>query len=229
MDENLRKPSPIGALQMGRGSDGQHVAIDAGTSINGGIWPSLNQTLVWALTLVDGGMAWDEWKKNSLAKHAETYPDVWYQTWSGPDCINSVVSRTPGETVSSGFLHYTDFPVMNLHSHACSLYSLTKLLGLEFTETGVQLRPVLPLDSWSFESTLLGVQKLSTGYEGWYAPLTPGSWEIRIRLPKQELARLTKAEVNGRSVDALPLADGTVALRGNGSTAEPLRWALRRG
>ncbi len=226
MEENLRRLSPIGAVQMGGGPDGQHVAIEAGTSINGGIWPSLNQTLVWALSQVDGAMAWDEWKKNSLARHAEVYPDTWYQTWSGPDCINSSLSKTPGATVSSGFLHYTDFPVMNLHSHACSLYSLAKLLGLEFTPKGLQLRPVVPLEAWSFESALLGVRKSASAYEGWYAPLAAGTWEIRISLPERELASLTKAEVNGRPVRALSNGGGAVVLTGASSTARPLRWSL---
>ena len=55
-------------------------------------------------------MAWDEWKKNTLARHADVYPDIWYNTWSGPDTLNSTVSKHPGETVNSGFLRYTDFP-----------------------------------------------------------------------------------------------------------------------
>jgi hypothetical protein len=51
----------------------------------GGIRPSINGTLIWALALVNGSMAWDEWKKKSLALHAETYADVWYGIWSGSD------------------------------------------------------------------------------------------------------------------------------------------------
>ena len=49
--------------------------------------------------LVDGAQAWDEWKKNCLALHAEAYPDVWYGIWSGPDTYNSVLSRYPGQTM----------------------------------------------------------------------------------------------------------------------------------
>lgn len=71
---------------------------EPGTSINGGVWPSLNATLIWALASADGEMAWDEWKKNSFARHAEVYPAIWYGTWSGPDVINAVSSEHPGET-----------------------------------------------------------------------------------------------------------------------------------
>jgi hypothetical protein len=131
----LRRDSPIGAMQMNKSPDiASQAMAEPGTSISGGIWPSLNATLVWALAQVNGEMAWDEWKKNTLARHAEVYPDIWYNTWSGPDTLNSTVSKHPGETVNSGFLRYTDFPIGNLHSHACTLYSAAKLLGLEFTE-----------------------------------------------------------------------------------------------
>ena len=61
-------------------------------------------------------MAWDEWKKNTLARHAEVYPDIWYNIWSGPDTLNSTLSsKHPGETVNSGFLRYTDFPIAAIY------------------------------------------------------------------------------------------------------------------
>jgi hypothetical protein len=86
MDELLRRNSPIGAMQMNQSPDiASQAMAEPGTSISGGIWPSLNATLVWALARVNGEMAWDEWKKNTLARHAEVYPDIWYNTWSGPD------------------------------------------------------------------------------------------------------------------------------------------------
>jgi len=206
MDELLRRDSPIGAMQMNQSPDitSQKMA-EPGTSISGGIWPSLNATLVWALAQVNGEMAWDEWKKNTLARHAEVYPDIWYNTWSGPDTLNSTVSKHPGETVNSGFLRYTDFPIGNLHSHACTLYSAAKLPGLEFTEAGLDLAPRLPLESYRFESPLVGMIKGPAGYEGWYAPAMAGEWRIRLQLPEDMI------EVRGRS-----------------TPGKPMRWAVRR-
>jgi hypothetical protein len=160
------------------------------------------------LAQVNPEMAWDEWKKNTLARHAEVYPDVWYNTWSGPDTLNSTVSKHPGETVNSGFLRYTDFPIGNLHSHACTLYSAAKLLGLEFTEAGLDLAPRLPLDSYRFESPLVGVIKGPTGYEGWYAPSKAGEWRITLRLPEKSRA---------------------IEIRGRSAPGEPMRWAVGRG
>ena len=139
-------------------------------------------TLIWALALESGPLAWDEWKKNSLAMHAEAYPEIWYGVCSGPDYYNSVLSRYPGQTMFSeapspdhktqgelGF-NWTDFPVMNMHPHAWPLYSAAKLLGLEFHERGVSFKPGLPLTEYELTSPLLGFKKSRDGYSGWYAP-----------------------------------------------------------
>ena len=229
MDELLRRLSPIGAVQMNQGPDAPKGGVwEPGTSVSGGIWPSLNQTLIWALARHDPAMAWDEWKKNSLACHADSYPGIWYGVLSGPDTYNSTLSKHAGETVNNLYLHYTDFPVLNLHSHACSLYSAAKLIGLEFTANGFELRPGLPVESYRFESPLVGVIKSSGGsYEGWYEPSQGGAWKIAIWLPAEQAARLTHAEVNGVSQTLAKAADGTLELVGRSEPGRPLRWRLR--
>ena len=229
MDALLRRNSPIGAMQMSDGPDLlQGVMFPPGTCVNGGIWPSLNQTLIWALSTVDPAMAWDEWKKNSFARHAEIYPDIWYGIWSGTDSYNSTVSKQAGETVNVQYFHGTDFPVLNLHSHACSLYSVSKLIGLEFNERGLTISPDLPGESYRFESPLIGVIKSSAGiYEGWYAPSQPGVWSIQIILPHQALLRLTKAEVNGVSVELNRNSNNAPELKGRSEPGKPLRWRIQ--
>jgi hypothetical protein len=227
MDEQLRRGSPIGAIQMNRSPDSLAATmVEPGTSVNGGIWPSLNATLIWALTRVDPKKAWDEWKKNSFAVHAEVYPEIWYNTWSGGDTLNSTLSKTPGQTVNSGFLHYTDFPVMNLHSHACSLYSAVKLMGIEFSRSGLEVAPVLSEEDYRLESPLLGVRRTKAGFEGWYAPSAAGEWTVVIRLPRAESQRITKAEVNGRQHKFERGADGSIEVRGSSVPGKPLSWAI---
>jgi hypothetical protein len=229
VDEILRRPSPIGAMQLNKSPDMLERGLCApGDAVNGGVWPSLNATLVWALAMVDGRMAWDEWLKNTLARHAETYPEIWYATWSGPDTLNSTTSAHPGETVNTGYLHYTDYPVMNMHSHACTLYSLVKVLGVEFTDDGVRLAPGLPVESYRFESPLLGVVKSSSGYEGWYSPSRGGTWTIHVKLPEEEARRVSRASVNGARVGLSRGADGAIELRGQSEPGKPLRWSVRR-
>jgi hypothetical protein len=231
IDENLRRPSPIGAIQISDSADrvGNGVwKTEPGTSVAGGVWPSLNQTLIWALARVDGAMAWEEWKKNSFAKHAEVYPEIWYGTWSGPDVLNSALSKHPGETTGGKPFGWTDFPVLNMHTHACPLYSLTKLLGLEFTENGLALAPKLPLQDFRFESPLVGVIKTARGYEGWYNPAVRNNWSVRLLLSSDEAKRLQKAEVNGIKVRAR-VGEGTIEVRGEGGAGSAFRWSVSRG
>ena len=232
MDRELRKPSPIGAVQINESPDrtGNGVwKMAPGTSVAGGVWPSLNQTLIWALAQVDGTMAWDEWKKNSFARHAEVYPDIWYGTWSGPDVLNSASSKRPGETTPTAKpFGWPDFPVLNMHTHACPMYSLSKLIGLAFTESGIALAPTLPLASFRFESPLLGLVKSAQGYEGWYAPSVQNTYSVRLTLSADELKHLQHVEVNGNKVRPR-VADNTIELRGTGGAGAQLRWSATHG
>jgi hypothetical protein len=247
IDQLLRQPSTLGAMVLGPGPDGAAFGVPIGSSMDRGISPTLNGWLVWALALVDAetactgrkpgplgrypescsdnSMAWDEWTRDSLARHAEVYPDIWYETWSGPDTINSSLSSDPGGTVSTEYLPYTTFPVMNLHSHAWPLYALTKLLGVQFTEDGVELAPVIPLDSYRFTSRLLGLVKSPDGYEGWYSPVKTGPWTIHLRLPEHELVRIVTAAVNSRPQVPQRSANG-ILLPNPTAEGKPLRWAV---
>ncbi len=236
MDELVRKPSPIGALIQSQATPS--MTSPPGILENGGVWPSINGTLVWALALKDGAQAWDEWKKNSLACHAEAYPNIWYGIWSGPDCFSSVLSDHPGETQHSdpnsknekeradswGFA-WTDCPVMCQHQHAWPLYTSAKLLGLEFHEKGLRLEPVLPLKEYEFKSALLGMSKSKSGYSGWYDPSAAGSWEIAIHLPESERSRLHAIKVNGATLP-LPAAAVPIQIHGKSQPGKPLRWEL---
>jgi hypothetical protein len=231
LDQELRRASPIGAFQLTKSPDmtGQgELKTEPGTSICGGVWPSLNATLIWALALVDSAMAWEEWKKNSFARHAEVYPALWYGTWSGADVLNSVSSEHPGESTKGRPFGWTDFPVLNMHTHACPLFAAAKLLGLEFTETGVTLAPQLPLPSYSFESPLLGMSKSPQGYEGWYNPSSRGTWTVRLRLSAEEAKLIEKVEINGTRVSLAPTAEGWFVFEGEGGQTGPLRWSLLR-
>ncbi len=231
LDQLLRRVSPIGAVQINNSSDRTGHGTwqtEPGTSIAGGVWPSLNQTLIWALAKVDPAMAWDEWKKNSFARHAEVYPQVWYGAWSGPDVLNAADSKHPGETTGGKPFGWTDFPVLNMHTHACPLYSATKLFGLEFTEVGIELSPDLPMSSFRFESPLLAVAKSAQGYEGWYSPLTANTWSVRVKLPADEMKGMVRAEVNGNRYRAR-IVNGALEMRGSGGSGTQLRWSLSRG
>jgi hypothetical protein len=231
IDQKLRQVSPIGAIQLSEGPDQVQRGAwksEPGTQVAGGVWPSLNQTLIWALAGIDGAMAWDEWKKNSLARHGEVYPEIWYGTWSGPDVLNSALSKHPGATTGGEPFGWTDFPVLNMHTHACPLFALSKLIGLEFTEAGVQLAPKVPLTSFRFESPLLGVIKSAQGYQGWYNPASLNTYSIRLKTLAEEAKGFSRVEVNGHRIQGR-MAKEAFEMRGQGGGGTPLRWSVLRG
>jgi len=254
VDELLRRPSPIGAMGVSRGAPiawgSTHSKTKDKTAQplimgnDGGVWLSLTSILIWALARVDGNMAWDEWKKNSLACHATAYPEIWYGIWSGPEVYNSVLSIYPGQTYFNEALlgpdaakaanslegnpNGTDFPVMNMHPHSDQLYGAVKLLGIEFGEDGVNLAPILPLDAYSFDSPLIGVEKSISGYRGHYNPSVAGTWIITLCLSAAEAETLTRLEVNGTVQPLKRTAVGAFQFRGASSPGKPLRWSVQR-
>jgi hypothetical protein len=235
IDELLRRPSPIGAMILNKGESTP--SKRPGFLENGGIWPSINGTLIWALALVDGNAGWEEWKKNSLAMHAEAYPEIWYGIWSGPDTYNSVLSQYPGQTQfgepsidgkkspTDWGLNWTDFPVMNMHPHAWPLYSSAKLLGLEFHQDGLTLQPKLPMPEYEFTSPLLGFKKSPQRIAGWYAPATAGRWEINLKLNESELAHFSQLKINGKS-EAISKSPKGIHFSGESQPGAPLRWEI---
>ena len=244
INELVREPSPIGARILSKGL--QRVESEMGGSeqlgvgTNAGIWPSINGTLIWALAKVNGELAWDEWKKNTLARHAEIYPEVWYGLWSGPDFLNSTLSKYPGQTMFDetildsdadparicATVNWTDYPVMNMHPHAWPLYTITKLIGVEFTPEGLTLTPTLPLESYRFSSPLFGMEKTPQGYSGWYEPLVPGTYTIEFCPPQAESPRFARLEVNGSELAVQRSSSGTISFSGESAPGKPLRWKV---
>jgi hypothetical protein len=240
IDELLRKPSKIGAKQVSKKVDWP--GFMPGESENGGVWAALDGPLIWALAATNPAMAYDEWKKNSRANHAEVYPGIWYGAWSGPDVFCSSDSDHAGQTAydwglvdpeahqrPSAYrgLSWTAWPVMNMHRHAWPLYSAAKMLGIEFTEAGIDCAPTLPEAKYSFRSKLVGLVKSNKGYEGWYAPLKAGNWTIRLRFPAEE-APFKSITVNGATNPVAAQADGTIQFNGASTLDQPLRWSLQR-
>ncbi|NVM17300.1 MAG: hypothetical protein HWN80_06255 [Candidatus Lokiarchaeota archaeon] len=242
IDELVRKPSKIGAMILDKVIN---IYYPQGQGTNGGIWPSINGTLIWALSLVNGEMAWDEWKKNSLAYHAENFPDVWYGIWSGPDTYNSSLSKYSGQTGFAepvltkkvvpaedeavlGFetINWTDFPVFNLHPHAWPLYDVTRLVGITFTPEGVELRPTIPKDNYKFSSSLIGLEKSKNGYSGWYNPIMEDTWKISLELTYKELEKIDSILTNGNG-NEFTIMGNRITLTGENKLNKPFSWEIK--
>ncbi|MFW9849121.1 MAG: GH36-type glycosyl hydrolase domain-containing protein [Candidatus Thorarchaeota archaeon] len=249
IDELVRKPQKNGAMILGKPDE--KMEGDDGVSTNAGVWPSINGTLIWALSLVDGKLGWDEWKKNTLAYHGDCYPEIWYGIWSGPDTYNSEISKYPGGTIVTGLhetdrvdtvmrakaqddestigdvmqVNWTDFPVMNMHPHAWPQYSLTKLMGIEFNPYGIDITPTLPKNKYRFTTPLLEIEREPSSFRGRYSPISGGVWKISLKLQDVDTDSITKLIVNG--VDSeYTIEEGAIVFSGESSMNKPLEWKL---
>ena len=232
----VRTPSKIGAMLLSKGLSNMEGNIGIGLGTNAGIWPSINGTLIWSLSLVDGKLAWNEWKKNTLAYHAENYPEIWYGIWSGPDTYNSELSKYPGHTgftsldqielhdeqLSHFGINWTDFPVFNLHPHAWPLFNTAHLIGINFLKNGIEINPTLPKDEYRFKSLLIGFEKRKNGYSGWYHPLRDGTWRTSIGLSAEELQNIKLVFVNSVSTD-YEILDDKIVFKGSNQ----INWEIK--
>jgi hypothetical protein len=137
IDQGHRDGSPLGARVRWPPDDARVEQGTWGDATSGGTWYAINMTLIWAAARVAPQLAWDEWRRMSLAAHAAAYPSIWEGTLSGPDSWNAPESLRPGRTWGAPpLLAMQAFPVNNLHSHAQPLLAYLRLLGVEPTERG---------------------------------------------------------------------------------------------
>ncbi|HSP97746.1 MAG TPA: hypothetical protein VL049_10940 [Candidatus Dormibacteraeota bacterium] len=123
----LRWPAPADRVEAGTWGDGT----------SGGIWYAIDMTLAWAAARIDPAIAWDAWRRMTLAAHTAAYPFIWEGTLSGPDSWNAPESTRPGRTWSAAPLFAMQtYPVNNNHSHAQPLLAYLRLLGVEPTTRG---------------------------------------------------------------------------------------------
>ncbi|MCL2008626.1 MAG: hypothetical protein FWG77_11150 [Treponema sp.] len=228
--KNNREPSPIGALLMHKCPDHGKMKAPKGMATNAGIWPSINGTLIMALNKIDPAEAYDEWRKNTLANHAEHYPEVWEGTWSGPDTFNSILSDSPGRTFiindpesRSERLSWIDFPVYNLHPHAWTLYNAASLIADSFTKEGVVFNLGFPELVYKFESPLASLERTERGFTGSYCPIAEGKWKIELIF--FDSSKTFKLNVNGVTSEFEKIENG-ISFYGAGGGEKPLKWEI---
>ena len=227
--EKCQDPSPIGAM-LTDSCAAEGMKAPPGMASNGGIWPSITGTLIMALNKIDPAPAYEEWRKNTLAYHADNYPKSWEGTWSGPDTYNSVLSGSPGRTFSIAdpehrklALSWVDFPVYNLHPHAWTLYNAASLFADTFTADGAVFNMGFPEKEYKFDSPLAALERTAEGFSGRYDPAVSGKWKIELKFfePEKEFRLL----VNGEPASYERTENG-IAFTGEGGAGAPLSWQI---
>lgn len=235
MKELVMDPSPIGAAK-------QRVSPEYDDKSNDGwVWWSLNGPLIWGMIPYDRELAFKEYKKNSLAQHAQAYPDIWFGIWSADDNYTSFLNEYPGYTrfrpgVLENKMNYMEghpddfeipdainFPVACVHPHAWPLYDCVKFLQPKFTKEGVEIKPSLPKEEYQIKTKLIGYTQTKEKITGYYQPLQCGSYKVTLDLSALDKT-FSVVIVNGTQVDA-DLGSGIISFEGMADTK--LVWEIR--
>jgi len=179
----LEKGSPLGARILYPPVEKVFGGLLPGTDVNGGIWHAINSLLTWAYSLYTPDYAWESFKKNTLASHAETYPDIWYGIWSGPDSYNSPESERPGEAPATFVTALTDHPVFNMNQHASPLIALIKLAGITPRKDGFIIKPRFPFRKWALNFSWLGINYDRNSVSGYFRGLHDRDIKLTVFLP----------------------------------------------
>jgi hypothetical protein len=195
----LLTPAGIKISDSGKGS----MTTRKGEQESGGIWFAINSPAAIALSRFDKALAWEVFKKNTLAWHAALYPDKWYGIWSGPDAFNGPDSSRPGESwyqkspvFSIGAQAY---PVQNIHAHSQMMYAMARLAGISADAEGWTVSPKIPHDNFSFSCTLFGVDVTPGNISGFACLPVSAPLKLKVELPEGLIE--PEVFVNGKEVN----------------------------
>jgi hypothetical protein len=171
--------------------------------------------------------AFDEFKKNLLATHAQIYPDVFFGVTSGTDVWNSVLSPWPGSTrckyqspegldghPASGGCNELAFGLLNSWQHSVPLWNLGAIVGLEWDQHGMQLVPAaMPQAHFTIATSLWGLSRHgpACAYSGWWRP-------------NAAVTNATAADASSNNVDGGDGSNELVHIRVRLTEAERVQW-----
>jgi Glycosyl hydrolase 36 superfamily, catalytic domain/Glycosyltransferase family 36 len=194
----------------------------------GGIWFDLNGQLTWAYASLDGtlpgarGLAWDEYTRNTLARHAELYPDHWQGTISVDDVCHAFYGNHPescgtglSQTYSGQITEQPTWMVMDA----------IRLAGVTPTGRGFDIAPHLPFARFSLRLPQIGVAAERSRLRGYVTPLRDGSMELDVHPPPGADAATLVTWANGRRVRH-SLAGTAARFRVPGAAGKRTDWAL---
>ena len=188
-----------------------------------GVWPVASAWLTEAYGLADPTRGWDSLVRNTLFRHAETFPALWYGVWSGPDSYFAPDAERPGEADAHLATALTDYPVFNVHSHASLLRALFALAGIHGTKDGLTIAPLFPTETYSITWPRISLASTPTSISGSLTTVQTGPVVIRVRVPSGLAS--PHVDVDGAAVPSQELA-GVVVFTVSATAEAPVRWLV---
>lgn len=190
----------------------------------GMIWPAISHLLTWGYTRSHPELAWRSFYRNTFLAHSETFPKIWFHTWSGPDGVNGTDAlRNPGGTWTSPVTAMTDFPITNNNPHAMALLAMMRICGVEPTAAGDGLRiaPQKP-QRYRLDLPLLQLDVRDNAISGTYRPIADGQRKLYIAVPPNHTLEV---RLNGQLVNTT-LVEDTVVLELDMTTGHPITFGV---
>jgi hypothetical protein len=188
----IRGPSLIGSSQSPAASDPDLVAeitpqtpaqVGDGNAVYfGGTWYAVNGWLTWGMAAqrADPGfaaLAWDELKRNTLASHAEAFPQNWSGVLSVDDVCWSFYSSRP-HACANGYVR--DYNTQNTHQPTWLWLTAMRLAGLDPTPAALNVRPRIPLADYSFASGGVGLWRSGSAIGGFVDLPAGEALDVRV-------------------------------------------------
>jgi Glycosyl hydrolase 36 superfamily, catalytic domain/Glycosyltransferase family 36 len=196
----------------------------------GGAWYSVNGWLVMALGRLDGvvsnarSLAFDEFRRNTLAAHARAFPDHWNGVISVDDACYSFYETDPSRC-GIGFSDTYDTQIM--HQPAWSLFDTINLAGIEPTRAGYRIDPQLPMRSFSLRLPRAGVAYSAGDARGYLRPVGQQRLKMAVTVPRSWHAREVVVFID-RQRTAVRLSRGIARFSLQADGGKPVDWAVVR-
>lgn len=175
--------------------------------------PVISALAVWGFAQYDPARAWHALLRNTMARKAEVYPDIWYGIWSGPDAHYTNIHPQAGQTWASVATPQKDFPVLNSNQHNGPLLGLLRVAGLQPVMRILEGKPVTMLaiepkvvagHEYTLDTPLLKLALEDGAYTLTYRPVVDTTLRLALGLPTGAV-KIGAVKVNGK---AQPVADG---------------------
>jgi hypothetical protein len=175
--------------------------------------------------MADPVAGWDSFARNTLFRHAETFPELWYGIWTGPDSWNGPDHERAGEADAHPATALTDYPAFNAHIHGSPLRALQALAGIRGTRDGLVIAPRLPTETFTIAWPRLRLASRPDAIEGTLVASADGSVELRVTLPSGLAAVPLRVTVDGAEVPHTVSA-GAVLFTLTARADQPVAWLV---
>ena len=193
-----------------------------------GVWPVANAWLTEAYAMRDPTEGWGSFVRNTLFTHAETFPDLWYGIWTGPDSYNGPDHERAGEADAHPATALTDYPAFNAHIHTSPLRALQALAGVRGTADGITIAPRLPTETFTIVWPRLELVFRPDVVRGSLTASATADVTMRVALPSGLAAGPVRASVDGAEV-ASATQDGQVVFVLPARADEPVPFTIDPG